>query len=84
MLSVAAVAALTAGCSTFSDSNNVARVGDATLTSDDFQAQLTELGAPSDQLLPADAIQMVLAKSDPDGTDLDAIATALAATFRCP
>jgi len=57
VLSVAAFAALTAGCATFSDSNNVARVGDATLTSDDFQAQLTELGAPSDQLLPADAVR---------------------------
>lgn len=57
VLSVAAVAALTAGCATFSDSNNVARVGDATLTSDDFQAQLTELGAPSDQLLPAEAVR---------------------------
>ena len=56
-LSAAAVAALTAGCATFSDSNNVARVGDATLTSDDFQAQLTELGAPSDQLLPAEAVR---------------------------
>lgn len=57
VLSVAAVAALTAGCSTFTDSNNVARVGDATLTDDDFQEQLTELGAPSDQLLPADAVR---------------------------
>ena len=56
-LSAAAVAALTAGCATFSDSNNVARVGDATLTNDDFQAQLTELGAPSDQLLPAEAVR---------------------------
>jgi hypothetical protein len=57
VLSAAAVAALTAGCSTFSDSSNVARVGDATLTDDDFQEQLTELGAPSDQLLPADAVR---------------------------
>jgi hypothetical protein len=57
VLSVAAVAALTAGCSTFSDNGNVARVGDATLTSDDFQAQLTELGAPSDQLLNAEAVR---------------------------
>jgi hypothetical protein len=57
VLSVAAVAALTAGCSTFSDNGNVARVGDATLTSDDFQAQLTELGAPSDQLLPAEVVR---------------------------
>ena len=78
-LSVAAVAALTAGCSTFSDSSNVARVGDATLTNDDFQAQLTELGAPSDQLLPADAvraqittwIQEQVAADDSAGVDPD-------------
>jgi hypothetical protein len=57
VLSVAATAALTTSCATFSDSGNVARVGDATLTSDDFQAQLTELGAPSDQLLPAEAVR---------------------------
>jgi hypothetical protein len=57
VLSVAAIASLTVGCTTFSDSNNIARVGDATLTSDDFQAQLTELGAPSDQLLPAEAVR---------------------------
>jgi parvulin-like peptidyl-prolyl isomerase len=79
VLSVAAVAALTAGCATFSDSNNVARVGDATLTSDDFQAQLTELGAPSDQLLPAEAvraqittwIQEQVAADDSAGIDAD-------------
>ncbi len=57
VLSVAAIAALTAGCSTFSDNDNVARVGDATLTSDEFQAQLTELGAPTDQLLAAEAVR---------------------------
>jgi hypothetical protein len=79
VLSVAAVAALTAGCATFSDSGNVARVGDATLTNDDFQAQLTELGAPSDQLLPADAvraqittwIQEQVAADDSAGVDAD-------------
>jgi len=56
-LSVTAVAALATGCTTFSDSSNVARVDDATLTNDDFQAQLVELGAPADQLLPAEAIR---------------------------
>jgi hypothetical protein len=79
VLSVAAVAALTAGCATFSDSNNVARVGDVTLTNDDFQAQLTELGAPGDQLLPADAIraeittwiQEQVAADDSAGVDAD-------------
>ena len=57
VLSVAAIAALTTGCATFSDSSNVARVGDATLTDADFQTQLTELGAPADQLLPAEAVR---------------------------
>lgn len=57
VLSVAAIAALATGCATFSDSSNVARVGDATLTDDDFRAQLTELGAPSDQPLPADTVR---------------------------
>jgi hypothetical protein len=79
VLSVAAVAALTAGCATFSDSNNVARVGDVTLTNDDFQAQLTDLGAPSDELLPADAvraeittwIQEQLAADDSAGVDAE-------------
>ena len=79
VLSVAAVAALTAGCSTFSDSSNVARVGDVSLTDTDFQAQLTELGAPSDQLLPADTvraqittwIQEQVAADDSAGVDAD-------------
>ena len=57
VLSVAAIAALSAGCTTFSDSDNVARVGDVVLTDDEFQAQLTELGAPSDQPLPGDAVR---------------------------
>lgn len=74
VLSVAAIAALTAGCTTFSDSSNVARVGDATLTNDDFQAQLTEVGAPTDQLLPAEAVRAQIAtwiqeQVAADGTD---------------
>ena len=79
VLSVAAIASLTVGCTTFSDSSNIARVGDATLTSDDFQAQLTELGAPSDQLLPVEAvraqittwIQEQVAADDSVGVDAD-------------
>ena len=79
VLSVAAIAALASGCTTFSDSGNVARVGDATLTDDDFQAQLTELGAPPDQVLPADAvraqittwIQEQVAADDTDGISDD-------------
>jgi hypothetical protein len=57
MLSVAAIATLTSACATFSDSDNVARVGDAALTTGDFEAQLTELGAPTDQVLPGDAVR---------------------------
>ena len=79
VLSVAAIASLTVGCTTFSDSSNIARVGDATLTSDDFQAQLTELGAPNDQPLPAEAvraqittwIQEQVAAGDSAGIDAD-------------
>jgi hypothetical protein len=82
VLSVAAIASLTTGCATFSDSSNVARVGDATLTDDDFQAQLTELGAPTDQLLPAEAvraqittwIQEQVAAGDGDGVSADQVA----------
>ena len=38
------LAAVTAGCSTFSDSDVVARVNDVELTNDEFDARLTELG----------------------------------------
>jgi hypothetical protein len=50
-------AVLLTGCSTFSDSDNVARVGDATLSTDDFQATLSSVGAPEDQPLPGDAVR---------------------------
>lgn len=39
------------GCSTFSDSSDVARVDDATLTEDDFQSQLVALGQSGDNVL---------------------------------
>ncbi len=82
VLSVAAIAAFTTGCATFSDSDNVARVGDATLTTDEFQAQLTEVGAPSDQLLPGEAVRAQittwigeqLADADTPGLDADDVA----------
>ncbi len=47
------LAAVTAGCSTFSDSNVVARVNDVELTNDDFEARLTELGVTD-----ADVVQL--------------------------
>ena len=88
-LSVAAIALLSSACSTFSDSNNVARVGDATLTADDFEAQLTALGAPSDQPVSADGaraeittwIQEQLASSDAPQLDSDEVATRYDAGF---
>ncbi len=82
VLSAAAIVALTAGCTTFSDNGSVARVNDTTLTEDDFQAQLTEVGAPSDQPLPGDAvraqittwIQEQVAADDSEGVDADEVA----------
>jgi hypothetical protein len=82
VLSVAAIAAFGAGCSTFSDSGNVARVGDVSLSADDFQTQLTDAGAPDDQLLPAEAvraqittwIQEQVAAGDATGIDPDTAA----------
>jgi hypothetical protein len=57
VLSVAAIATLTSACSTFSDSENIARVDDATLTGDDLETQLTDLSVPTDQALPGDAVR---------------------------
>ncbi len=61
VLAAAAFAALATGCTTFSDSSNIARVNDVALTDDEFQAQLTELGAPTDQPLPGDAVREQIA-----------------------
>ena len=83
MLSVAAIAALTTGCATFSDSNNVARVDDSTLTMDDFQVQLLELGAPTDEPLPAESVraqitgwivEQLAAGDAAEGVDADEVA----------
>jgi hypothetical protein len=57
VVSVAAIATLTSACSTFSDSDNIARVDDATLTGDDLETQLTDLSVPTDQALPGDAVR---------------------------
>ena len=48
------LAAVTAGCSTFSDSDAVARVNGVELTSDEFDAKLTELGVTGDEVVPLD------------------------------
>lgn len=53
LLAIAA-ATLTAGCTTFSDSDAAARVGDVEYTHDELVTELEELGATDEQLLVAD------------------------------
>ena len=47
----ATVAVLVSGCATFSDSDAVARVDDVSLTSDEFDARLLELGVTADDVV---------------------------------
>lgn len=54
------LAAIGAGCTTFSDSDAVARVDDAELTRDEFEAELTELGATDDTALDAEPVRGVI------------------------
>lgn len=49
--------AVAAGCTTFSDNDAVARVGDAELTRDAFETQLTDLGVSDTDVLSADAVR---------------------------
>ncbi|MBV1893993.1 MAG: hypothetical protein KUG57_08095 [Ilumatobacteraceae bacterium] len=51
------LAALVAGCGTFSDSNAIARVNDTELTQDDFEAQLTELGVTGEAVIALDPVR---------------------------
>ena len=51
------LAAVTAGCSTFSDSDVVARVDDVELTSDEFDAKLTELGVTGDDVVSLEPVR---------------------------
>ncbi len=53
-LLVVVVAALSAGCTTFSDNDAAARVGDVEFTHDELVAELEELGATTDQVAQAD------------------------------
>ncbi len=53
-LLVLGAATLTAGCTTFSDNDLAARVGDAEYSRDDLVAELEELGASDEQLAVAD------------------------------
>ena len=56
------LAAVTAGCSTLSDSDVVARVNDVELTSDEFDAQLSELGVTGDEVVPLDPVRAELTR----------------------
>ncbi len=56
------LAAVTAGCSTLSDSDVVARVNDVELTSDEFDAQLTELGVTGDEVVDLEPVRAELSR----------------------
>jgi hypothetical protein len=49
--------AVAAGCTTFSDNDAVARVGDTELSRDTFETQLTDLGVNPADVLSADAVR---------------------------
>lgn len=51
------LAAVATGCSTFSDSDAVARVDDVELSRDEFDARLVELGATDDLVVPLDPVR---------------------------
>jgi hypothetical protein len=56
------LAAVTAGCSTFSDSDVVARVNDVELTGDEFDAKLTELGVTGAEVVPLEPVRAELTR----------------------
>jgi hypothetical protein len=49
-----ALAVLVSGCETFSDNNAIARVNDTELSQDEFEQQLTGLGASDQDVIPLD------------------------------
>jgi hypothetical protein len=55
-------AATTTGCSSFADSDNIARVNNATLTVDDFEAELVDLQLSPDQPVPGDAARFAISR----------------------
>jgi hypothetical protein len=61
-LTAVVLTAVASGCTTFSDSDAVARVDDVSLSSEDFEAQLTELGADTSQVVPADPVRAELTR----------------------
>jgi hypothetical protein len=56
------LAAVTAGCSTFSDSDVVARVDDVELTSDEFDAKLAELGITGEEVVALEPVRAELTR----------------------
>lgn len=57
-----ALAAVTAGCSTLSDSDVVARVNDVELTGDEFDARLIELGVDGAEVIPLEPVRAELTR----------------------
>lgn len=73
------LAAATAGCTTFSDNDAVARVGDVSWSTDEFRDHLSSLGATSTEPLSADAVRgelttWILAEMADAPVDDDALA----------
>lgn len=56
------LAAITAGCSTLSDNDVVARVNDVELTGDEFDARLTELGVTGAEVVPLEPVRAELTR----------------------
>ena len=50
------------GCATFSDNDAVARVDDVSLSRDDFEARLTELGATDQDVISAEPVRAELTR----------------------
>lgn len=57
MLLPLSIAVVATGCTTFSDSDAVARVGEVELTRDEFDATLAELGVTGDDVVPLDPVR---------------------------
>ena len=56
-LAVAALTVAGSACTTFTDTDVVARVGDAELSRDEFEDRLTELGVTDEQVLALDPVR---------------------------
>ena len=76
LLAIAA-ATLTAGCTTFSDSDAAARVGDVEYTHDELVTELEELGATEEQLVVADVARGQVGRVREVVDELHAVCTEL-------